>query len=213
MQLPNLRVIGQGVDTEKFRVLGKERNKDLVIVGRIAPVKRLESIIFILTHLNLKYGIAPKVDLYGPISGQDKKYKEHIDHLICEQKLNDQIIFHGPVRQDALPEIFNTHKLLVNFSDTALDRVVVEAMACGLPVFSTNNCVREIIPDAYHDILTCVDQHENHALLAELIYSLLLLPDAIRTHIGRDLREIILHHHSDITLFDRMLAEIGNYEK
>ncbi|MFH1759250.1 MAG: glycosyltransferase [Patescibacteria group bacterium] len=145
MKLKKVKVVGQGVDTEKFNIQNIPKTGDWVTVGRIAPVKRLEKAIELLAHYNKRYDVDYRLDIYGPVFlEKDRKYKRELDQLILRLGLEKLVEFKGAVNRDKLPEILNRYKLFISFNDGAVDRSVLEAAACGLPVFTPNKCVAEM---------------------------------------------------------------------
>ncbi len=143
-----VRIVGQGVDTEEFRPLGLDKAGDLVTVGRISPVKRLEKAIKLLASYNRKYQTPLKLHIYGPVLEKDKAYADSLKNLSQILGVEDLVQWHGRTKHDELPQILNSHRVFVSFNDGALDKAVVEALACGLPVLTPNNCVEEILPEA-----------------------------------------------------------------
>jgi glycosyltransferase involved in cell wall biosynthesis len=121
--------------------------------------------------------------------------------------LADQVTFKGAVNQAELPGIFNASRLFINFSKTALDRAVVEAMACGVPVFSTNPCVAEILPQDLQRLLIVPDDDLDRQV--EALHDLLSQDAERLAEIGRTLREIVVQRHSVAGLVDTVLREIG----
>lgn len=213
VDIPKIRIVGQGVDTERFCFRNQNRDQDIVIVGRVSPVKRLDLAINLIARFREIHGSTPKVNIYGPTSENDEDYRKSLSALIDKHGLTGIILFKGPVYQEILPNIFNSHKLLINFSETALDRAVVEAMSCGLPILSTNNCVKEIVPSSYKDILLADTEDCNMDCLAEKLYRHLSMSDSERNKLGDSLRNIIMAHHGDESLFNNIMKEILSHEK
>lgn len=206
LNLPNIRVVGQGVDTAEFRLKHVIKTGDLVTVGRISPVKRLDRMIRAVARCNCRYGTSYRLDIYGPTLEKDREYREGLEALISELNLSAMVSFRGIAPQDQLPDILNRYQLFLNFSETALDRAVVEAMACGLPVISANPCVEEILPLELRDLLTLPE--EDMDMQAERIHRLLSLDDVRLAETGRTLREVVVRDHSVEALFDKILAEM-----
>ena len=122
-------VVGHGVDTEKFKPgVGVEREIDYLMVGRVTRSKRIE--------LGVEYlGEGERLVVVGPTMGE--KDEGYLGELIdgCEGK---DVRFEGPKTQEELVWYMQRAKVLLNFSTTALDRVVLEALACGVEVVSSN---------------------------------------------------------------------------
>ena len=117
----------------------------LLFVGRILPVKNIETIIN-------AYKIAKKrkrFDHKMVIVGHKTWFFPKIFSLIENLKLSDDIIFTGPV-YDELPAIYNlAHLFLFPSFYEAFPAVPLEAMACGTPVISSNTGgLPEVVGDA-----------------------------------------------------------------
>jgi glycosyltransferase involved in cell wall biosynthesis len=94
----------------------------------------------------------------------------------------------------------------VNFSDTGFDKAIAEAMACGMPVLSTNACFAELVPDDLRDLL--VLDHDDVTEQARRITRLLELDELERRDVGERLRAIIDEHHGLAQFWGKILSEI-----
>ena len=202
-----LKVIGQGIDTKHFiNIPGREKTGDLVTVGRIAPVKKLEVILQVLELCKQRYGKTYRLDIYGPASEQHTQYLEYLQALINTLRLSEEVSLMGPVKQEYLPAILNKHRVFINCSETALDRVVVEAMACELPVLATNVCIADILPQSLKEQLFVAEDTVEH--IAHSLHALMSQSEEQLTGIGKDLRKIIVQDHSVERLIDKIVTEV-----
>lgn len=206
MRLDKIRVIGQSVDTEKFVIQSKEKTGDLVVICRITRSKNIHRIIHILYLCNKNFGVHYRLDLYGAC--KDVTYKKEIEMLIQQQGLSDFVTFHGEILHRDVPDVLNHYRLYINFTHiTALDRSVVEAMACGLPVISTNPCVADILPDHLKTVL--IAPYGNDKAISEKIHSLLTMNMETIQEMRHSLRELVVRHHNLNTTWDRILQCIS----
>ncbi len=204
-----IEIVGQGIDTEKFSPQPhQKRTKDIVTIGRLIPVKRLDIMLRALDACRRNYGNAYQLDIYGPDSHEHPQYKEHLHTLIKELELTSQVSFKGAVRHDSLPAILREYRVLMNCCEGALDRAIVEAMACGVPVISTNACFAEILPQKFLKML--IVPADNFEQQAEALQWLLSQNDDFLTDLGVALREIVVQDHNIDQLIDRILAIIVN---
>jgi glycosyltransferase involved in cell wall biosynthesis len=201
-----VKIVGQGVDTRKFYIKSSIKIGDLVTVGRIVPIKRLDIMFKALAQCNSLYGKLHSLAVYGPALNQGCEYWNYLQTMVTSLNLSRQVSMQGPVHHNQLPDILNQYHVFLNFSDTALDRAVVEAMACGLPVLSSNPCVAEIIPPELRALLI-IPAHDIDKQ-AELIHHVLSLDDRVLAEIGQTLRRVVLRDHSVDTLFAKILAEM-----
>jgi len=206
--LPNVRVVGQGIDTERFRTIaGRPQSGRWVTVGRISPVKRLDRMLRALGECNRRFGTRQGLDVYGPVPAGREGHRAELERIVREEQLEDMVTFHGPVRQTDLPGILNEHAVFLHFCDGALDKTVVEAMACGVPVLSTNACVGEVLPaDLRAELMLPLD---DVTVQARQLRAAIGWNDDRRARIGATLREVVVARHGVTGLFDRLVREMA----
>jgi glycosyltransferase involved in cell wall biosynthesis len=204
--LPNVRVVGQGIDTERFRIAPGTKGTRWITVGRISPVKRVDRMLAAVAQCNRRFGTRLGLDLYGPTPSADSAYRETLDRMVRAEGLEGLVTFHGPVRQEELPDILSHHDVFLHFCTGALDKTTVEAMACGLPVLSTNPCVAEVVPaDLRGELLLPEGDVQGQAAAMR---ALLQCDAARRAWIGERLRAVVVESHGVTQLFDKILGEM-----
>ena len=205
LDLPKVRAVGHGVDTELFRPRQVPIIGDLITVSRIAPRKRIAEMITAVVGANRKFGTAYRLDVYGPIHPGQESYAATLEDLVDRLRARDWIALHSPTAHDRMPALLNGHRAFLNFSETAVDKAVIEAMACGLPVISTNSSVNEIMPDDLRpDLITDGASEEAQAMT---IHELLIKPDAELDEVGGRMRRLAVAEHSVDRLFERIVSE------
>ncbi len=205
MALDTLRVVGQGIRTDVFRIVPGPKVRRLVTVGRVAPVKRLDHMLRAVAAANRRRGVPIGLDVIGPIEDLPA-HVAALDRLIAAEGLAGHVSFHGPVRQEELPAVLGRYPLFLHFCAGALDKTVVEAMACGVPVLSTNPCVAEVLPPDLRDLLLLPEGDADGQ--AARILALLDAGEARWREIGRRLRDVVVADHDVSGLFDRILSEM-----
>lgn len=126
-----VEVVGHGVDCEHFRPMNVQKTWDYLMVGRVSRSKKIEKAAKLVGDKTLV--------CVGPcLTKDDYKYKVELYEVFAGKR----IMFLGSVTRDRMPLIYNRAKVLLNFSVTALDRSVLEAMACGVTVHTTNKCAQ-----------------------------------------------------------------------
>ena len=142
-------VTGHGIDTEVFHL---DETKDpsplaLLSVGRISPVKNYEVLIDAAGILKNK-GVHFTVTIVGePALESDKEYLRKLKNKILEKGLNEYFIFVGKKTNRELVSIYQTHGMFVHMSRTgSVDKVLLEAMASGMRVVSSNDSARSFLP-------------------------------------------------------------------
>ncbi|OHA16012.1 MAG: hypothetical protein A3A10_01595 [Candidatus Tagabacteria bacterium RIFCSPLOWO2_01_FULL_42_9] len=165
-------ITGHGIDINEFSAKGgsasggksripnpKSNGKfKIVSAGRIAPAKNLDILVEVAEILkkrdfSAKGGPALgwEIKIAGkPILEADKIYFEELKKLIKEKVLEDKIIFAGAIPNKDIADFYKSGDLFVNFSDTgSLDKAVLEAMAAGLLVLTSNEAFGNILSSEY----------------------------------------------------------------
>jgi glycosyltransferase involved in cell wall biosynthesis len=204
VNLPNLSVIGNGIDVEMFTIREGEPSGDLVSVGRISRSKRLECVLDALAVHRDRFGFVPSLDVVGPAF--DPTYARELSERAEALRIGAHVRFLGAVGRALLPELLARYRAFVNVSETALDRAALEAMACGVPVISSNPCVREILPERCWQVLGTPP--DDAGALADRVRFVLDLTGAQRRRLGSELRDVVTRDHSDVTVWDRVIQGI-----
>lgn len=205
--LPHVVVIGQGVDVRAFAPQPQPIVADLVTVGRITPAKGLDQMLRAVSRHNARFGSRVTLDVYGPTMADDGAYVRLLEDMTAAADLSGLVVFKGPVHQDTLPSVLGRYRLFLNFSKTALDRTVVEAMACGLPVLSTNRAVAQILPPPLREMLIVPDDDVDAQ--AEAVHRLLALDAQARAGLSAALRDLIVREHNLEVLIGRIVQDMS----
>lgn len=198
-------ITGQGIDTNKFRikaVSGVSRFK-IIYVGRIAPIKHHEILVEAADILN-KSGLGFEVRIAGaPILEKDKIYFESLKKLVKQKNLEDKIFFEDSVSYENITEFYHKGDLLVNLSQTgSMDKVVLEAMSCGMPVLNSNEAYFFILDKKY---LTSNNPEEVAGKIEYFIKN--------RINSAPELREIVVKNHSLDDLALKIISSLQNEPK
>jgi len=107
----------------------------LLSIGRIHKKKGIHFILKALKKLNNKRFLLLIVG-----QKEDIGYIKYLNRLIDDNNLQDKVIWHEPVARDKVWDYYFSSNLFVLPSyDENFGMVVVEAMACGLPVLISKN--------------------------------------------------------------------------
>ena len=160
-QADKIRVIPCGVNLDLFRpgdkVAARRRtnlpqDRDVALfVGRFAPLKGLEALLGAVTQRPLLQLVVVGGD--GPGAESTLALK----HLAAALKIEDRVTFAGRVEQKRLPTYYQASDLLVVPSHyESFGLVVLEALACGIPVVATPvGAVEKIIrPDINGEVVS-----------------------------------------------------------
>ena len=207
-RLPSKKVIvtGHGIDTNFFRPATKVRplaelRSDLLkilSVGRIAPVKNYETLVNAAKILRNK-GEDFSVTMIGeaPLE-QDKQYEKKLKLLITDCQLQSYFNFVGKVEHKNLPQYYQSHDIFVHLSKTgSLDKTILEAMACGMKVLSSNDSSRAFLPGEL------VFEENDPIELADKIM-------AVKNQaVDPNLKNYVIQNHN----LDILIEKISNYIK
>jgi len=195
-------IVPFGVDTEAFCQRGafNRESKDtptIGFVGRMLPGKGLNILADALAQLgSVKWNVV----LVG-----DGPERKSFETTLAARGLLDRAHFTGAISYDRVPDLYQQMDLLVVPTQTTdrireqLGRVLVEAMASGLPVIGSTCCaIPEVIEDA-----GLIFPEGNSAALATALRRL-LLDVGLREELTRAGRRRVMEHYSWERVADQM---------
>ena len=204
-----IKVVGHGIDIERFKpqtAKGKNLIQNskfrILSVGRIAPIKDQETLINavdILVNQNSIKDIEVKI-IGNPLDDFGRVYFEKLKNLAQEKKLKDYIGFFGSIPNTEMPKYYQGSDLVVNLSSTgSMDKVVLEAMACGCLVLTCNEAFNDILENKYLFSLN------NAQDLSEKIINLKNQPQRY----DDELREIVVKNHNLDNLINKIILNFS----
>lgn len=177
-----IKCLPNSVDTQIYKPDGERTDNTLLFVGRVVPGKGLHILLKALKHVITSVTL----NIVGPM-GWDDNYNQNILHMIeLENKRGKHNInYLGGVdpNDSRLIDLYQHSSVFVlpSFYE-AFGVVILEAMACGTPVVSTQTGgTPEIIENQKNGLLVPVN---NCIKLADAINYLLDNPD-IRLKLGK----------------------------
>jgi D-inositol-3-phosphate glycosyltransferase len=148
-----ISIIPCGVNLDLFRPIQRETARChlglngesiIVFVGRIIPLKGIDSMLKAMTYLEGKQGIK-----FVVIGGDDHSQAEmqRLKNLSRTLRIDESVIFLGSVKQETLPFFYSAADLCVVPSYyESFGLVVLESLACGTPVVATKvGCAESVI--------------------------------------------------------------------
>jgi glycosyltransferase involved in cell wall biosynthesis len=205
-----VQVIGHGIDTRLFCVVSGQRSAvssrrfEIISVGRIGPVKRLETIIAAVHRLVYEQGMSQaRLRIVGKVYPQDMAYAERLRQMVTDNQLESVIEFVGSVPHEQTVHEYQNADVMVNMSATgSIDKAVLEAMACGLPVVTANEAFQNILAP-WGDLLLVPP--ESPDLLAMRLARIAAMSPDEHTALGVELRKIVVEHHSLENLVEQLM--------
>lgn len=198
-----LVVLQHGIDTDFFSPQKSSPGHEHVIlsVSRISPSKNIQLMIELVEVLHAR-GLPIKLHIVGgPAVPRDEEYVSHLHAMIERKNLHKVVSLLGPIPFSETPDVYRNSGLFLNFSETgSLDKAVLEAMSCGVPVLVAN--------EAFKNILLAIDERLYSRLeiedLADKAYS--LLTDSGIIKIQSSIREYVVSHHALSLLISRIMT-------
>jgi glycosyltransferase involved in cell wall biosynthesis len=226
-----LVVTGHGIDTEIFKPKDNQHTRlneildtkgvgdkfNIVSVGRISPVKNYEILIDaikILSQDNANTGL--KI-IGGPGTKDQKVYLEQLKKKVQDSGLSEVVEFVGEVTNKETVKYLQNADVFVNLSHTgSLDKAVLEAMACGLPVVTTNEGLKSTLGEG---LVYTSDDPKGLALKIKYILRMPYKAHDVsgisyrtekdRLAIGRVLRETIIEDHNLSRLISKLVLKMN----
>ena len=212
-----IEVVGHGIDIDFFKPLPGAKyqisdNFRIISVSRISPIKNLPTLIKTVSILVNKKNIKDiEIKIIGTPLGKDeeeykKELKEDVDKLYkltpTGEKPPGRINFLGGKPHRKMAEIYQQNDLLINLSPTGgMDKVVLEAMACAIPVLVSNRTFKEDFGN-YADALIFQERDPQ-----DLAQKILDLRNADIVAIGDYLRKQVVRRHNLDNLIVKIIAE------
>jgi glycosyltransferase involved in cell wall biosynthesis len=189
-------IVGHGIDTNAFTCNEDPHEKGLIVaIGRITRAKKLDYIIRafhqIPTHNRL-------ILVGTTLTAADRREVSELRSLIHSLDLGIRVSFCSLKQPDVI-KLLKRADLLLHASETSLDKVLLEAMACGCSVLSCGKA-SEVLPDI------CRATQETFADRAKNILS---MPDEERARDRNLLRAYVEEEHSLTSLVKRLLEEMS----
>lgn len=193
-------VVGHAIDTDFFmpQAFVPPPGPAILFVGRVMRIKRVELVIETLRVLRSE-NIAATVRIVGSIA--DAEYREELKQLVREYALEAYVTFVAGTHQQALLREYCTASVVMNPSETgSLDKVVLEAMACGVPVVAPVRAYGEIL--SAHGLAVSTQEPSAYAAAIKTV-----IESSQRRHeLGTALREVVVKEHALATLPKRLFS-------
>jgi D-inositol-3-phosphate glycosyltransferase len=212
-----IAIIPPGVNTQRFHPLSQEeakaklgitpQSKLLLFVGRIEPLKGIDTIFEALNHIRRTQPQALENTIFGIVGGDldnpNDKELSRLKALSKQLDLSNMVNFLGAKEQTLLPTYYAAATALIMPSDyESFGMVALEAMASGTPVIASEvGGLAFLVRDGETGFLVPVRES---SVLAERI-TRLLSNQELRTSMGKDAAELA-QQYAWASIGDQVLA-------
>jgi glycosyltransferase involved in cell wall biosynthesis len=208
---PKVVVTGHGIDTDMFAPTPTPHASDqpftITSIGRIAPIKRLETLIEAIHILVHEHGLRDfQARIIGHTYPHDMTYAKGLHQQIADTRLNGYVRFLDAVSFSQVATEHQRADVVVNLSDTdSVDKTIVEAMSCGVPVVTSNLAARSVLHEFAESLMVAKGDSTQ---LASCIWELSRQTPMERQATGLRLRRIAVEEHSLQKLASRLVHDI-----
>lgn len=201
-------ITGHGIDINYFQpakkeLLKKKNNDDfkIISVGRISPIKNYKTLIDVVKLFRLMKKFKVKIIGLPALEG-DKEYFKNLKQSVKGLRgLN--IEFVGGIPHNQILPYYQDCDLFINLSQTgSLDKAVLEAMACGKMVLTSNEAFIKTIGD-YRLLFKSGDLSS----LGGRIFFLSSLSKEEKEIISKKLRKIVVENHNLDNLTSKIISQ------
>jgi len=167
INIKEMKYLGNGFDNSLFYLFNKKnkiRDKYIITVGNLRWQKDHKSMIEAFDIFHKSH------DDYKLIIVGEGELRNQLEKQIKELNLKDSVFLYGKREQKYIAELMNLSELFFLSSTTeGSPKVIYEAMACGLPILSTN--VGDVKENTTNEtsVIVDVDVHEMAKGLSEII--------------------------------------------
>lgn len=154
-------VMGHGIDTDIFFPNRDQKVHDqytILSVSRISLTKNQLVMAEAFTLLKQRGFKGRLVFVGSPITASDEAYQKKIIEYVEKEGLKNEIFFEGSSKPHLVINAYHNADLFINLSTTgSMDKAVLEAMACGLQIATSNEAFKNIVPAENYCSLTATE--------------------------------------------------------
>jgi len=133
-----------------------------------------------------------------PITLEDQEEAQKLKKSIEELGISDRVRI-GPISHDHVCSLLQRASLVLHAGSGGLDKIILEAMACGCPVVASSHAAQDVLPEQ------CVCEND---AMADCAQRILELPAQERSQLSEDLRRRVVEGHSLKKLVERLVTEM-----
>lgn len=141
-----VKILGQAIDEKFFKFTNRKVSSPykLVHIGRTDPSKDIKRLIEFTEAIN-SLGYLSTLTIVGRPS--NTKFDYYLEDLLSLQetlKEPNRFIFRGPIERNLVPRYLESFNIFIHAFIGSLDKTLVEATLCGIPVLTLNHEYRSI---------------------------------------------------------------------
>ncbi len=199
---PKLRPLGHGIDCDFYAPDNRPKHQP----PRIVQVARLTEIKHQHILLEATEDIDCEIVFVGDIpDGYEDSYKQNLQVQVKQSGMENKVIFAGAQTPQQVIDWYNSATIAVNLSPPGLfDKAALEGMACTIPTIVSNPAFAPFT--GKHQALLHIPAPDDVAALRNQLNQILTLSVDEGQHIGHDLREEVITHHSLETLVQKLIS-------
>lgn len=197
--LPSRKVrgIGHAIDVELFSPGPAREPRErlrLLALGRTTRWKGYETMLAALER-----GVDAELEIRGPqLTDDERAHAEELRRTVAASPvLADRVRIEPPLPRSELPALLRGADALLSATQPrggeTIDKVVLEAAACGTPVLASNTALDELLGDLPLELRFRARDAES---LAGVLTGFAAAPASVRAEIGAELRRRVVAHHS-----------------
>jgi glycosyltransferase involved in cell wall biosynthesis len=202
--------IGQGIDMAEFKPGARQRGEyfRVVSVARLSAVKGIDILVDTLDRWCPQGYVGWHLLVVGAAtSPEEKEYAEALQQR-ASTVIGGNIEWLGRLDSPDIARLLQSSDVFVNLSATgSLDKAIVEAMATGCPILSSNEAFRSIIAGCGLDMCIVPRSAEG---LRDGLNRLAALDDIALLALSSRLAELAHRDHSLTGFIDRLQGELVN---
>jgi len=182
-------VINNGIDKSKFnysntlsekyaKQLNIENQNNIVYVGRLHSIKRIDVLVKSLNLCSTEFKNNSVLHIIG-----DGPEKKKLKMLVDKENLQNRVVFHGNLTHEEIAKYMIASDLFCLVSkNEGQPNVILEALACGLPVVATNVGGIPDLIDSKNGVLVEPDNPADLALAMMNVFKLNLDRNSIHNN-------------------------------
>lgn len=208
LQSVPLYPVGHGIQTELFSSPSKKKRDTLLFLGRITHVKKIENIIEGYYASRAK----EPLQIIGEAKNEaDRKYLSLLHGRVSTKNKEKEVLFVGAKPYNVIPHYFQKAEILFNFTPRgSFDKSVLEAMAAGCLILTSNPSFLPLIPKKWQNYLF-ITNHSKADQVGEMIDALLSLKEKEKEEMRKYFRELVVREHSVEHLAEAIYEVMFNF--